>query len=284
MTTANGGGEEPRPAAEDLFAEFVRRWTAGEPVDLERDYCQVWPDRAHALRALASEGERTWAAGSDGDTKLPDAVESAMGADPEFRIGAVVNNYELRERIGGGSFGDVFRARQKDPVRDVALKVLRPGLDSRAILNRFGAERQALAVMAHPGIATIFDAGMSPRGRSFFVMEYVPGRPLTEFCDAEGLGIRQRLALFVDICDAVKHAHNRGIIHRDLKPSNVLAKREDGGVVPKIIDFGLAKALHHQLTDVSVMTQPDQLLGTPVYMSPEQAESTPDIDVRTSSR
>src|SRR5260370_27633054 len=174
---------------------------------------------------------------------------------------------------GLGSMGGVYRAEQKQPVkRTVAVKLIKPGMDSRDVLARFDAERQALAVMDHPNVAKVLDAGMTPSGRPFFVMEYVKGVPITQYCDDKKLTPQDRLNLFITVCNAVQHAHQKGIIHRDLKPSNVLVEVVDGQPVPKVIDFGLAKALGQQLTD---MTQPPTALetriGTLEYSAPEQA-------------
>src|SRR5205814_6966461 len=164
-------------------------------------------------------------------------------------------------------------AEQTQPVqRKVALKLIKAGMDSRQVLARFEAERQALALMDHPNIAKVLDAGTTERGRPYFVMELVKGIPLTQYCDDRQLTVRERLALFVQICQAVQHAHQKGIIHRDIKPSNVLVTEHDGQPVPKVIDFGLAKALHapHVLTERTLFTAFGAAVGTPLYMAPEQ--------------
>src|SRR5262245_53676474 len=197
--------------------------------------------------------------------------------------GTVLGPYKLLEQIGEGGMGLVFVAEQQEPVRRrVALKVIKPGMDSRQVIARFEAERQALALMDHPNIAKVLDAGATPSGRPYFVMELVRGVPLTQFCDENRLTPRERLELFVPVCRAVQHAHQKGIIHRAIKPSNVLVTLHDGTPVVKVIDFGVAKAIGQQLTDKTVYTRFTQLLGTPLYMSPEQAElSGLDIDTRT---
>jgi len=179
--------------------------------------------------------------------------------------------------------GIVYLAEQQEPVkRQVALKIIKPGMDSRHVMARFEAEQQALALMDHPQIAHVYDAGLAPSGRPYFVMEYVEGVPITEYCDQKKLSTRQRLQLFVEVCHAVQHAHQKGIIHRDIKPSNVLVTLHDGTAVPKIIDFGIAKATSQPLTDKTVFTRDGQMIGTPAYMSPEQAEmSGLDVDTRT---
>jgi serine/threonine protein kinase/tetratricopeptide (TPR) repeat protein len=196
--------------------------------------------------------------------------------------GTVIGAYKLLEQIGEGGFGVVFMAEQQHPVRrKVALKVLKPGMDSGAVSARFEAERQALALMDHPNIATILDAGQTDSGRPYFVMELVKGAPITDYCDAVRLPVADRLELFVDVCHAVQHAHQRGVIHRDLKPSNVLVTLHDGTPVVKVIDFGIAKALAGPLTERTVFTGFAQVLGTPLYMSPEQAAlSGLDVDTR----
>jgi tetratricopeptide (TPR) repeat protein len=199
------------------------------------------------------------------------------------RPGAVFGPYKLVEEIAEGGFGVVFMAEQQRPVRrKVALKVLKPGMDTRQVVARFEAERQALAIMDHPNIAKVFDGGATPSGRPYFVMELVKGMPITEFCDRNQLTPRQRLELFLSVCQAVQHAHQKGIIHRDLKPSNVLVSLHDTTPVVKVIDFGVAKALGQQLTDKTLVTGFAQLMGTPLYMSPEQAgHSGLDIDTRS---
>jgi eukaryotic-like serine/threonine-protein kinase len=197
--------------------------------------------------------------------------------------GTVIGPYKLMEQIGEGGFGLVFVAEQHQPVRrKVALKVIKPGMDTREVVARFEAERQALAMMDHPHIAKVLDAGTTDSGRPYFVMELVRGVPITEYCDANQLSPRERLPLFVAVCQAVQHAHQKGVIHRDLKPNNILVASHDGVPVVKVIDFGVAKALGQQLTDKTVYTRFAQLIGTPLYMSPEQAEfSALDVDTRS---
>jgi serine/threonine protein kinase/WD40 repeat protein len=196
--------------------------------------------------------------------------------------GTVIGPYKLLEKIGEGGFGVVFMAEQTQPVRrKVAIKILKLGMDTRDVVARFEAERQALAIMDHPNIAKVLDGGSAPSGRPFFVMELVKGTPITDFCDQHHLTPRQRLELFVSVCQAVQHAHQKGIIHRDLKPSNVLVTVHDTTPVVKVIDFGVAKALGHELTDKTLFTGFAQMIGTPLYMSPEQAgQSGLDVDTR----
>ena len=217
--------------------------------------------------------------------------ENPAGSDPVATIdqptseapGTVIGPYKLLEQIGEGGFGVVFMAEQTQPVRrKIALKILKPGMDTRQVVARFEAERQALALMDHPNIAKVFDGGVTLSGRPYFVMELIKGAPITEYCDQNHLNPRQRLELFVPVCQAVQHAHQKGIIHRDLKPSNVLVSRHDSIAVVKVIDFGVAKALGQVLTDKSIFTAIAQMVGTPLYMSPEQAGMS-DLDVDTRS-
>ena len=197
--------------------------------------------------------------------------------------GTMIGPYKLMEQIGEGGMGLVFVAEQHQPVRrKVALKVIKPGMDTRQVVARFEAERQALAMMDHPHIAKVLDAGTTDSGRPYFVMELVRGVPITEYCDANHLTPRERLGLFIQVCQAVQHAHQKGVIHRDLKPSNILVAPHDGVPVVKVIDFGVAKALGQQLTEKTIYTRFAQMIGTPLYMSPEQAEVNQlDVDTRS---
>ena len=196
--------------------------------------------------------------------------------------GSRIGPYKLLESIGEGGFGSVFLAEQDQPVRRrVALKIIKAGMDTRRFVARFEAERQALALMDHPNIARVLDGGATEQGRPFFVMELVRGEPITRYCDESKLNVRERLALFRDVCQAVQHAHQKGIIHRDIKPSNVLVGTVDGRPHAKVIDFGIAKTTDQQLTDKTVFTGFQQMLGTPAYMSPEQASGSIDLDTRT---
>jgi eukaryotic-like serine/threonine-protein kinase len=211
---------------------------------------------------------------------LDAGAQVASGPEPE--VGDRIGPYKLLEKIGEGGCGLVYMAEQQEPIRRrVALKLIKPGMDSREVIARFEVERQALALMDHPNIARIFDAGTTESGRPYFVMELVRGIRVTDYCDSHSLSTRERLDLFVLISNAVHHAHQKGIIHRDLKPSNILVTVNDSVPVPKIIDFGIAKATQQPLTDKTLFTRFNQLLGTPAYMSPEQAELTSlDIDTR----
>ncbi|HEY5910546.1 MAG TPA: serine/threonine-protein kinase, partial [Verrucomicrobiae bacterium] len=236
-----------------------------------------------------------------GNPALREEVESLLGAHvrsgdflgtacklsaPDVPIestGTRIGRYKLLQKIGEGGFGVVYLAEQQQPVlRKVALKIIKPGMDTREVVARFEAERQALALMDHPNIAKVLDAGTTPNERPYFVMELVQGLPLTDYCDRKRLSTKERLRLFIGVCHAVQHAHQKGVIHRDLKPSNILVIVQDGEAVPKIIDFGVAKALGQRLTEKTLFTAFQQMIGTPAYMSPEQAElSGVDVDTRS---
>jgi serine/threonine protein kinase/tetratricopeptide (TPR) repeat protein len=210
----------------------------------------------------------------DDKTLSQDAVEAYFTS---------IGPYRLIQMLGVGGMGEVWRAEQTEPLhRTVALKLIKAGMDTRAVVARFDSERQALALMEHPNIAKVFDAGETPEGRPYFVMEYVHGVAITDYCDRNRLTIKERLALFMQVCEGVQHAHQKAIIHRDLKPSNVLVEEVDDKPVPKIIDFGLAKATGQRLTDITMFTEAGAMLGTPDYMSPEQADlNERNIDTRT---
>ena len=201
----------------------------------------------------------------------------------ESSAGTVIGPYHLLQRIGEGGMGEVWLAEQKQPVRRrVAVKLIKAGMDTREVVARFESERQALALMDHPAIAKVLDAGSTLQGAPYFVMEYVAGVPITTYCDNHRLNTRDRLELFMHVCEGVQHAHQKAIIHRDLKPSNILVTEVDGHPAPKIIDFGVAKALTQKLTADTMFTRVGALVGTPEYMSPEQALSSgEDIDTRT---
>jgi serine/threonine protein kinase len=213
----------------------------------------------------------------------PDDDPAKAGTANHEQPGQCIGRYKLLEKIGEGGFGDVWMAEQREPVRRrVALKVIKLGMDTKEVVARFEAERQALALMDHPNIAKVHDGGATETGRPYFVMELVRGTRLTNYCDEQRLSVEERLGLFMQVCRAVQHAHEKGIIHRDLKPSNILVTVNDGVAVPKVIDFGIAKATDQRLTDKTVFTRFMQFLGTPAYMSPEQAELTSlDIDTRS---
>jgi tetratricopeptide (TPR) repeat protein len=208
-------------------------------------------------------------------TSAPLSIDSSLGT---------IGPYKLLRKIGEGGMGAVYQARQQEPIRrEVALKVIKPGMDSRQVIARFESERQSLALMDHPNIARVFDAGATERGLPYFVMELVDGAPITSYCDHKGLSVRQRIELFLPVCQAIQHAHQKGIIHRDIKPSNVLVKQQETSAIPKVIDFGLAKALAAgALGEAATQTQLGSVVGTLDYMSPEQAElGRQDIDTRS---
>jgi eukaryotic-like serine/threonine-protein kinase len=208
--------------------------------------------------------------------------DGTKGGIPDIS-GTRIGYYKLLQRIGEGGGGAVYMAEQEEPVRRrVALKIIKPGMDTRSVIARFEAERQALAMMDHPNIARVLDAGATDTGRPYFVMELVRGIKITDYCDKNQLDTHRRLDLFIQICQAIQHAHQKGIIHRDIKPSNILVTLHDGVPVPKVIDFGIAKATEVRLTDKTLFTAYEQIIGTPAYMSPEQAEmSGLDIDTRS---
>jgi len=218
-----------------------------------------------------------------GEYKQGEPGATATGERGNEQVGDRIGPYKLLQNLGEGGMGTVWVAEQEQPVkRRVALKLIKAGMDSAQVLRRFEAERQALALMDHTNIAKVLDAGTTPNGRPYFAMELVKGVPITKYCDELHLSIRERLDLFVPVCQAIQHAHQKGIIHRDIKPSNVLVAIQDGKPVPKVIDFGVAKATHRQLSEASIYTEIGQVIGTLEYMSPEQAElSALDIDTRT---
>ena len=230
---------------------------------------------------MAQQNEDSSTSAEMEPTRLPPENDVSRGG--EEQLGAQIGRYRLLEKIGEGGFGVVYVAEQRAPVRRrVALKIIKLGMDTRSIVARFEAERQALAMMDHPNIAKVFDAGATDTGRPYFVMELVRGIPITEYCDQNKLPTRQRLDLFIQVCHAIQHAHQKGVIHRDIKPSNILVTLHDGVPVPKVIDFGIAKATQGDLTDKTIYTQFQQFIGTPAYMSPEQAEmSGLDVDTRS---
>ena len=271
-----------------LFAAALERATAAERQAFLAEACAGDVAlRRRVERLLAAHDRST---GILDQTALPaGSVEVTVHADPGGAPGANASApwwpaaTSCSKRSAPGGMGTVWMAEQTQPVRrKVALKLIKAGMDSRTVLSRFEAERQALALMDHPNIAKVLDGGTTEGGRPFFVMEYVKGVPFTQYCDDARLSIAQRLELFVPVCQAVQHAHTKGIIHRDLKPSNILIGLYDGRPVPKVIDFGLAKAMHEPLTERTLHTAHGVMIGTPLYISPEQAEfNNLDVDART---
>ncbi|HTA31149.1 MAG TPA: serine/threonine-protein kinase, partial [Candidatus Cybelea sp.] len=219
---------------------------------------------------------------ADGAMATVAARDLARGLEEE-QAGARIGNYQILQKLGEGGCGAVYLAEQEKPMRRlVALKVIKLGMDTRAVIARFDAERQALAMMDHPNIAKVLDAGATLTGRPYFVMELVRGTRITDYCDQHRLDPRNRLELFIQICHAIQHAHQKGIVHRDIKPSNIIVTLHDGAPVPKVIDFGIAKATEAPLTDKTLVTMQNQFIGTPAYMSPEQAGMGGlDIDTRS---
>jgi serine/threonine protein kinase len=248
---------------------------AGDPAMRERLERLLAAGRdAEGFFAECTQALRQQTAGS-----LPAGL-TAPGEEP---IGTRIGRYKLLEKIGEGGWGVVYRAEQQEPVhRAVALKIIKLGMETRSVIARFEAERQALALMDHPNIARVYDAGATDRGPPYFVMELVRGVKITSYCDEHQLGFRERLDLFVQVCHAIQHAHQKGIIHGDIKPSNIMVSSQDGAPVPKIIDFGIAKATEARLTDRLLVTACAQLIGTPAYMSPEQTDVT-NVDSDTRS-
>src|SRR5437762_2620433 len=233
--------------------------------------------------ALLARVQALLRADESGESFLPEQPKATVVPITE-KPGDKIGHYKLLQQIGEGGCGIVYMAEQAEPVRRrVALKVIKLGMDTKNVMARFEAERQALALMDHPNIAKVFDAGATDTGRPYFVMELVRGLKITDYCDENQLPTRERLELFVQVCQAIQHAHQKGLIHRDIKPSNILVSARDGVPVPKVIDFGIAKATTDQLlTDQTVFTQFQQFLGTPAYMSPEQAEwSELEVDTRS---
>src|SRR5262245_5186610 len=262
-----------------ILGEAVEHGSPQERAAFLDEACAGNPERRARVEALlrAHEAAGNFLQGNQAPPKVAATIDNPITERP----GTVIGPYKLLEQIGEGGFGVVFMAEQTAPVRrKVALKLLKPGMDTRQVVARFEAERQALAIMDHPHIAKVFDGGATPSGRPYFVMELVKGVPITEFCDQNHLTPHQRLEQFVAVCQAVQHAHQKGIIHRDLTPSNVLVSRHDTTPVVKVIDFGVAKALGQVLTDKTLFTGLAQMVGTPLYMSPEQA-GVSDLDVDT---
>src|SRR5215471_17847976 len=243
--------------------------------------CSQEPELRRAVDALLSAHEQT--RGPLDGAAMPQEKTLVLSLPPTEKPGDKIGRYKLLQKLGEGGCGVVYMAEQTALVRRrVALKVIKLGMDTKQVMARFEAERQALALMDHPNIAKVLDAGMSETGRPFFVMELVKGIRITKYCDQNHLPTPDRLRLFAQVCQAIQHAHQKGIIHRDIKPSNILVSLHDGKPVPKVIDFGIAKAMEQSLTERTVITAFGQFIGTPAYMSPEQAElSELDIDTRS---
>jgi eukaryotic-like serine/threonine-protein kinase len=268
LIAACAGNDDLRHEVESLLAK------SGDFIEEPAARDVLTPEAFGAVEREGRPGDVPLdAAATAGETRAPRSP--ALGA-------RAIGPYRLLQCIGEGGMAEVWLAEQTTPLhRRVAVKVIKAGMDSKAMIARFESERQALALMEHPAIAKVFDAGATPEGQPYFVMEYVPGPPITEYCDRNRLSIRDRLELFMQVCDGVQHAHQKAIIHRDLKPSNVLIALQDGKAVPKIIDFGVAKATAQKLTDKTMFTELGVFVGTLEYMSPEQTDMTGNIDTRT---
>src|SRR5437762_5137614 len=263
---------------QSIFLNAIALAAPADRVAYLDEACRETPGLRAELDALLAAHDRL---GGAPPPIQPEATEAFT--PPTEAAGTVVGPYKLLEQIGEGGMGTVWMAQQTEPVkRVVALKLIKAGMDSKQVIARFEAERQALALMDHPNIARVLDAGATAAGRPYFVMDLVKGVPITKYCDERHLTPRQRLELFLPVCQAIQHAHQKGIIHRDLKPSNVLVALYDGKPVPKVIDFGVAKAAGQPLTEKTLVTGFGALVGTLEYMSPEQAElNNLDIDTRS---
>jgi len=268
--------EAAREQSPEQRTAFLEAQCAGDVALREevQALLQCHDDAGGVLNDTDLEAGRKVFSGSENDGAI---------APIEFDAGTVIGNYRLVRCVGEGGMGVVYEAEQLHPIqRAVALKLIRSGLNTKALTNRLESERQALAMMTHPNVAAIFEAGVTEAGQPYFVLEYVDGQPITTFCDTHSLSIRSRLELFLTLCDAIHHAHQKGIIHRDIKPSNVLVSGRPDAPTLKVIDFGVAKAIQGRLTDATVLTAHGQLIGTPAYMSPEQITSGPaSVDIRS---
>jgi serine/threonine protein kinase len=258
---------------------FLDQACAGDS-ELRRQLCKLLAAHAKSER-LFSPGVSSYAASAAGILAASDR-ELDLPAAGE-KIGTRIGRYQLLQLLGEGGCGVVYLAEQTEPVRRrVALKVIKSGMDTKSVIARFEEERQALALMDHPNIAKVLEAGATETGRPYFVMEWVDGIRITTYCDENQLDTQQRLNLFIQVCHAIQHAHQKGVIHRDIKPSNILVTLSDGVPRPKVIDFGIAKATEGRLTDHTIFTAYGQFIGTPAYMSPEQAEmGSLDVDTRS---
>ena len=268
----------PDPAkAKAIFLEAVEKHQPGQWDAFLDEACGESSDLRHEVEVLL-------AAHSQAGGFLERAVKQVADALPVGeKLGSMIGPYRLAKKIGEGGMGIVYVAEQKEPIqREVALKIIKPGMDTQEVIARFEAERQALALMDHPGIAKVLDVGATESGRPYFAMELVNGTPITTYCDTNQITPGRRLELFIAVCQAVQHAHQKGIIHRDIKPSNVLVAVYDGRAIPKIIDFGVSKAIDQRLTEKTTFTRFGQVVGTVEYMSPEQA-SLDRLDVDTRS-
>src|SRR5437667_4680045 len=267
----------PLPARELAVFTAARRLPASERGVCLDEACAgdaTLRERVEQLLRAHEEAHAFLQEPAPGARRSADALAAPVlgNVAPVEKAGDRIGRYKLLQQIGEGGCGVVYMAEQEEPVRRrVALKIIKLGMDTKNVIARFEAERQAVALMDHPNIAKVLDAGATDAGRPFFVMELVRGIKITDYCDENNLSPKERLKLFIQVCQAVQHAHQKGIIHRDIKPSNILVTINDGTPVPKVIDFGIAKATQGRLTDQTLFTAFEQFIGTPAYMSPEQA-------------
>src|ERR1043165_1090771 len=281
-TQREGAMNNPVEREEAVFEAAVRLGAAERAAYLDKS-CAGEPELRRRVEALLGALDRAGGLLKDPAIPASEKATAIFSPQTEEGPGSIIGRYKLLQKIGEGGCGVVYMAEQSVPVRRrVALKVIKLGMDTKQVIGRFEAERQALALMDHPNIAKVLDAGATETGRPYFVMELVRGIKITEYCDENNVPTADRLKLFTQVCQAIQHAHQKGVIHRDIKPSNILVTVNDGVPVPKIIDFGIAKATAGPLTDKTFFTAFEQFIGTPAYMSPEQAEMTSlDIDTRT---
>jgi serine/threonine protein kinase len=276
----NARAEDRGQEVKAIFLEALEKTVGPERTSYLDEACGRDAELRREVDSLLLAHERA------GEFLDPAAFRGGIGSDPSPLMeapGTVIGRYKLLEKIGEGGMAVVYMAEQQEPIRrKVALQIIKLGMDTRQVIARFEAERQALALMDHPSIAKVLDAGATETGRPYFVMELVTGVSITEYCDKNNLSTKDRLALFLQVCRAVQHAHQKGIIHRDIKPSNVMVTHHDGKPVPKVIDFGIAKATNQRLTEKTLFTRYAHIIGTPAYMSPEQAQLS-DLDIDTRS-
>src|SRR3954447_14997924 len=264
----------------EIFIEALEKGSPPDRAALLDHACHMDGALRGRVEQLLAEHDR------QGSFILDKVPADLIGTADHFfseHAGSVIGPYKLLQQIGEGGMGVVFMATQTEPIqRTVAIKIIKPGMDTRQVIARFEAERQAVAMMDHPNIAKVLDAGTTETGRPYFVMELVKGVPITKYCDEKHLPLRARLELFLQVCEAVQHAHQKGLIHRDIKPNNVLVAEYDDQAIPKVIDFGVAKATAQKLTERTMFTEFGQVLGTMEYMSPEQSKFNQlDIDTRS---
>ncbi len=274
---------KPDAQREAALFQAALQLTGNARTSFLKNACDGDPALLQRLETLLAADEQPEGVLAEAAPAAKATMKLELADEPDETIGQKIGRYKILEKVGEGGCGVVYVADQSEPVRRrVALKVIKLGMDTKQVVARFEAERQALAMMDHPNIAKVLDAGSTETGRPYFIMELVRGIKLTDYCDQNKLSTEERLKLFVQVCNAIQHAHQKGIIHRDIKPSNILVTLHDGVPVPKVIDFGIAKATEGRLTDATVYTQLHQFIGTPAYMSPEQAEmSGLDVDTRS---